>query len=119
MLTSVKFDTGKDMEDAMRTFMDKCQPQMEQIMMDATTDAADAELLRLVITEAIRYAQDPKDGSYVKKALKIRAGAFLIASSPSMHGDEKLGVQACHHRTPSYFKYPLPTVLEYQIDTLA
>jgi hypothetical protein len=102
------------MKDVVRNFMDGCKESMEETMLDATTD----ELLKLTIAEAIRYSKGPK-GFHIDKALKIRAGAFLIASSFSMQGEENLGIEVCPDRTPSYFKYPLPTVLEYQIDTMA
>jgi len=102
------------MKDLVSNFMDECNECMEETMLDAVTD----ELLKLTITEAARYSKVPK-GLHVRKALQIRAGAFLIASSLSMQGEENLGVPECPHRTPSYFKYPLPTVLEYQIDTMA
>ncbi|RFU31714.1 hypothetical protein B7463_g4608, partial [Scytalidium lignicola] len=102
------------MKDKMSNFMDKCKECMENTMRDAITD----ELCKLTIAEATCYSKGP-NGKYVDKALKIRAGAFLIASSFSMQGKENLGVQKCHTKTPSYFKDPLPTVLEYQMDTLS
>ncbi|KAH8804577.1 hypothetical protein F5884DRAFT_796559 [Xylogone sp. PMI_703] len=107
-----QYDTR--MKTMMSDFMDDCMKSMEMTMLSMITD----ELHRCTIAEAIRYSRGP-NGKYVNEALKIRAGAVLIASSLSLHGEENLGILDYPAETPSYFKKPIPTVLEYQMDTMS
>ncbi len=82
--------------------------------MNATTD----ELVKLTIAKAIDFANhNPK--SIVHDALRIRSGAFLLATMLSIQGSEKLDIGEIHEKTPPYFNIPLPPALEYQIDTAA
>lgn len=94
--------------------MRQCHPLVEQDMMDMTTD----EIVKLTMAEAIRYS-DEHQNSIIHSALRIRSGVFLLATALSMQGNEKLDVKDIHGNTPSYFNIPLPTILEYQIDTAA
>ena len=94
--------------------MRECHPWLQQDMMDMTVD----EVVKVTITEATRYA-DTHPESIIHQALRIRSGVFMLATTLSTYGNEKLDVGKIHDNTPSYFDVPLPPLLEYQIDTAA
>ncbi|KAH0543407.1 hypothetical protein FGG08_002265 [Glutinoglossum americanum] len=108
-------ESEKSLKRTVGTFMSQCHhPLLKRILMDVGTD----EIVNLTMEEAVRYSNE-HPSSVIHNALRIRSGVALIATTLSIQGNEKLDIKDIRGRTPTYFKIPLPTVLEYQIDTAA
>lgn len=116
-------ENPKDVQPVLEAFMTKCRPfLLEEIterkgMVETPMD----HINRSTLLEAIRYSRAYSD-SPVAQALKIKLAAQMFAKPLTLCGSETLGVQQrLVDKGVTYYDQavPLPTFLNYQLDTLA
>ncbi|KAF2189587.1 hypothetical protein K469DRAFT_43461 [Zopfia rhizophila CBS 207.26] len=96
-------------------YIDECEGSFEQ---DLSIEESD-DITALTMAEAIRYAS-ARPESCVNEAIKIRRIAYFCRDSMSITGSETLGMARVDDENfPIYNQVPVPSVLDFQIDTLA
>ncbi|OXV10045.1 hypothetical protein Egran_02196 [Elaphomyces granulatus] len=116
-------ENPKDVQPVLEAFVTECRPfLLEEItarkgMVETPMD----HINRSTLLEAIRYSRAYSD-SPVAQALKIKFAAQMFSKPLTLYGSETLGVQQrLADKGVTYYDQavPLPTFLNYQLDTLA
>ncbi|PVH78838.1 hypothetical protein DL98DRAFT_236546 [Cadophora sp. DSE1049] len=101
--------------DLLKKYIYECDTLLE---MDLTAIDND-EISRTTIDEAIRFASIHPN-SCVRQAQQIRRIAYFCTKSMTIVGDETLGgVTLNDSKLPTHGQIPVPSVLDFQLDTIA
>ncbi|KAH7318672.1 hypothetical protein B0I35DRAFT_432678 [Stachybotrys elegans] len=105
----------EDLRASLESYIEKCSGLLEHDLGMETADVISAA----TFAEAQRYAQINHD-SAVANALRIRIIAYFSRESMAIVGHESLGIPVVDdQRFPIYGQVPVPSVLDFQIDTTA